>query len=248
MDRRKLLLVVAVVVALIGAGLVFLYAKGADDRAAEAYRPATVFVATGDIAVGEPFDTALADGRIVAREVPENTVVPSAIPSQDVLAGKTANSPIYAGEQILTTNYGGEGANAPLAIPDGMVAVSVQLSDTARVAGFVNAGSNVAVWLTHEAKKAGGDETIQETRLLLDRVQVIAVGSTSTQVTTTSSVEGEVDATETMPRTMMTLAVEQADAERLTLGARVGELSFGLLTEKSSVKTSKGTDADSIFR
>jgi pilus assembly protein CpaB len=239
MDRRKLLLVVAVVVALLGAGLVFLYAKGADDRASEAYRPVTVYVATADLAVGESFDTAVATGKIISREVP------TAIQTIDVLTGKTTNGPIFTGEQILSTNYGGEGANAPLAIPEGMVAISVSVSDTGRVAGFVNAGSYVAVWLNHTPASSATAQ--QETRLLLDRVQVIAVGSTSTQAPVIDA-NGNPVLSEAMPRAMITLAVDQDGAERIQLASRVGDLSFGLLTEKSKIKATKGTAVDAMFR
>ncbi len=245
MDRRKLLLVVAVVVALLGAGLVFVYAKGADSRAAQAYDPVTVYVAQQDIAVGESFDTALSTQKIVAQEIPSTARVPSAIDAVDQLAGQTANTNIATGEQILTSNYGGEGASTPLAIPAGMVAVSVQLTDTARVAGFVNAGSEVAMWLTQQ-----GDETDPtRIRLLLDRVQVIAVGSTSTQTTTTSTGDaGEPAVVEQMPRTLVTFAVKQEDAERIKLGASIGEIELGVLTDKSGVKSTKGLKADSVFR
>jgi pilus assembly protein CpaB len=241
MDRRKLLLVIAVVVALIGAGLVFLYAKGADARAAQAYDPVRVFVAQQDILVGESFDAALAAQKIVERELPSAARVPSAIETVEVLAGQSANGTIAAGEQILTSNFGGQGVNSALAIPPGQVAVSIQLSDTARVAGFVNAGSNVAVWLTMSDAESG-DTT---TRLLLDRVEVIAVGSTSTQ--TTTSADGSTVA-EQMPRTMITLAVDQEDAERVQLASASGDLAFGLLTDKSKVKPSKGITTDSLFR
>ena len=241
MDRRKLLLVVAVVVALLGAGLVFVYAKGADSRAAQAYDPVTVYVAQQDIAVGESFDTALSTQKIVAQELPATARVPSAIDTVEQLAGQTANTNIAAGEQILVSNYGGEGGTSPLAIPAGMVAVSVQLTDTARVAGFVNAGSEVVIWLTQQADEDGPTRT----RLLLDRVQVIAVGSTSTQTTTSADGTAVV---EQMPRTLVTFAVKQEDAERIKLGATVGELELGMLTDKSGVKPTKGLKADSIFR
>lgn len=247
MDRRKLLLIMAVVVALVGAGLVFVYAKGADSRAAEAYRPVTVFVAAQDIAVGESFDQALANQKITSREIPENVRVGTAVTTVDELRGQSANARIDAGEQILTSNYGGENTATVLAIPDGMIAVAVQLSDTARVAGFVGAGSEVVVWLNAALPGADGStDGDMSTRVLLDRAQVIAAGSTSTQNTTNE--DGTSTVPEQMPRALLTLALSQEDAERVQLASRVGELSFGLLTPESDVKPSKGLDVDSLFR
>ncbi len=233
----------AVVVALVGAGLVFVYAKGADSRAAEQYRPVSVFVATQDIAVGESFDQALASQKITQRDIPENVRVATAVTSVEELAGQSANARIDAGEQILTSNYGGENTATVLAIPDGLMAVSVQLSDTARVAGFVGAGSEVVIWLNGALDEEGSK---MSTRVLLDRAQVIAAGSTSTQNTTNE--DGTSTVPEQMPRALLTLALSQEDAERVQLGSRVGELSFGLLTSESKVKPTKGLDVDSLFR
>ena len=46
----------------------------------------------------------------------------------------------------------------------------------------------------------------------------------------------------------MTLAVDQADAEKIMFAARNSELSFALLTEKSDVKPGPGVTSDSVFR
>ncbi len=63
MDRRKLLLVVAAVIAVLGVALVFVYAKGADTRAAEKFDTVEVLVANKKINPGESFDDALESGK-----------------------------------------------------------------------------------------------------------------------------------------------------------------------------------------
>ena len=66
-----------------------------------------------------------------------------------------------------------------------MIAISVSLTDTARVAGFINPGTRRGD-LPQRHRRRG--QTF--TRLLLERGQVIAVGSTTTTQTTTTTPEG----------------------------------------------------------
>ena len=245
MDRRKLLLVVAVIVALLGAGLVFVYAKGADSRAADQYDSVEVLVATGTIATGESIEDAAANAKIGKQRLPRTAVLPSALTTTDQLNGQAANTVIYPGEQIVPEKFGGVGEASILPIPDGKVAVSVQLSDAARVAGFVQAGSEVSIWLTGTLP----DDEDQEkfTRLVLPRVQVLAAGSTSLVSTTTSEEDGGTS-TEQLPKQLLTLAVDQEEAEKVQFAASIGDLSFGLLNSKSKVRPGDGADSKNLFR
>ena len=124
-----------------------------------------------------------------------------------------------------------------LTIPKDMVAISVNLTDPSRVAGFVNPGSQVSIFLN----------TIDYTRLLLPRVTVLGVGSTTPTTTTTTTETGE-ETTEQLPRTLMTLAVNQKDAERVMFAATHGEVAFALLTENSKVGPSGGTSDQDLFQ
>ena len=116
------------------------------------------------------------------------------------------------------------------------------LSDTGRVAGFVVPGDEVAIFLNGNI--GGGNTGV---RLLLPRVQVIAIGST-TVISTTTTNPGGAQTTEQLPRTLFTLAVDQNNAEKIMLAATTGELSFGYLNEKSEVKPGPGTTTDTLFR
>jgi pilus assembly protein CpaB len=101
----------------------------------------------------------------------------------------------------------------------------------------------VAIFLNGE-DIGGGQPGV---RLLLPRVKVIAVGTTTVVSTTTTNPEGA-QTTEQLPRTLFTLAVEQKDAEKIMLAATTGELSFGYLNDKSDVKPGPGTTNANLFR
>ena len=86
-----------------------------------------------------------------------------------------------------------------------------------------------------------------QTRLLLDRVTVIGVGSTTpAAATATTTAEGG-EAAEVLPRTLMTLSLDQAASERIIFAQANGELSFGLLTEKSKINPGPGVTAANLF-
>jgi pilus assembly protein CpaB len=111
------------------------------------------------------------------------------------------------------------------------------------VAGFVNPGSTVAVFLS------GNDATTGQpmTRLLFDRVTVLGVGST-TPVSTTTTDQTGASTTEQLPRTLITLALTQQQVEKITFATSNGELSFALLTDKSAVQADTGVDATTLFK
>ncbi len=244
MDRRRILLIVAVIVALLGTALVFLYVRGADARAEERFDTVNVLRAVAPIEAGESIDDAAANGKLALQPVAEDYLLPNYQTSVEAISGSVATVRILPGEQIVSDKFGSavEATGSALAIPKGMIAISVTLSDTARVAGFINPGTQVAIFL-NGTDPAGATFT----RLLVREVQVIAVGSTTTTQTTTTTPEGT-QTVEELPRTLMTLAVDQQDAEKVLFSQTSGELVFAVLNEDSNVDPGPGTNAGSLFR
>jgi pilus assembly protein CpaB len=242
MGRRTILLIVAALIAALGSAMVFLYVRGADDRATEAQAPVQVLKAVAQISPGETLDQAQAAGKLELGSVPRAQVLPGAVNSIEGIGSQVALSSVFPNEQIISGKFGSQGDQELLTVPDGQIAISVTLSDTGRVAGFVVPGDEVAIFLNGEI--GGGNTGV---RLLLPRVKVIAIGSTTVISTTTTNTEGA-QTTEQLPRTLFTLAVEQKDAEKIMLAATTGELSFGYLNDKSEVKPGPGTTTDTLFR
>lgn len=216
-----------------------------DARAAERYDAVQVLQAVEVINPGETLADAQAAGKIEMGTVSRSAVLSGATTSIADMSDKVALTTVYPGEQIVTAKFGDAGEQEVLPIPDGKVAISISLSDTARVAGFVNPGAEVAIFASGGAGSMGFNDTT--TKLLLPRVPIIAVGSTTTVRTTTTDQTGA-QTVEQLPRTMMTLALDQSDAEKIIFASRNSELSFALLTEKSDIKPGPGVTSDSIFR
>ncbi len=242
MGRRAALLIAAIVIAAIGTTLVYLYAKQANDRAIAEAQPVKVLVATALIPAGQTADQALAAGNVAAQDIPEKSVAQGAVSNIANLQGQVALASIYPGQQILTQLFGNAAQTVTgIQIPKGMMAASYTFSDTGRVAGFVNAGSKVAVFLT---SPAAGQNQKPTTRLLLPSVQVLAVGAT----TITPPADPTQANPEAPPRATMTLAVDQKELETLVFAQTQGELYLGLLNDQSVVKPDQGTNTDNLFQ
>jgi pilus assembly protein CpaB len=247
MDRRKILLVAAALVAILGTALVFLYVRGADQRAEKRFETVEVLKAVQPIAAGESIDDAATGGKLALQPVTQEDLMPDAQTTVSELSGQVALTTIYPGEQIVPDKFGGAEAAAeassPLQIPKGMVAVSVSLSDPGRVAGFVNPGSDVGVFLNGADAETGQAYS----RLLLPSVQVLGVGSTTTTTTTTTTTDGA-QVKEELPRTLLTLALSQEDAQKVLFAQGNGELALALLTGNTILKMDDGANTDNLFK
>lgn len=246
MGRRTVLLIVAALIAALGTTMVFLYVRGADSRAEAGQQPMQVLKAVTQIDAGQTLGEALAAGKVALGSVPNKQLLVGAVNSVAGLKDQVALSTIYPNEQIVTAKFGAPGNQTVLSIPDGNIAISVNLSDTGRVAGFVTPGADVAIFASTQsdaAAKGGGDST----RLLLAKVPVIAVGATTTISRTTTDAAGA-QTVEQLPKTLFTLSVNQGDAEKVMFASTHGELTFGLLNKTSKVAAGPGVTAKNLFK
>ncbi len=242
MGRRTILLVVAAMVAVLGSGLVFAYVKGADARAMQGQAPVEVLKAVAQIEPGETLEQAQAAGKLELQPVPSEQVLDGALSTVGELGGEVALARLYPNEQITGAKFGSSGDADVLTMPDGMIAISVTLSDTGRVAGFVTPGTEVALFVNGSVGRDGEEVA----RLLLPSVQVVAVAQTTVTTATTTTGEGT-QTTEELPKTLFTLAVSQADAERVLFASTHGDLSFGLRNQSSKVEPGPGVTEANLF-
>lgn len=233
MARRSTLLIVAVLIAALGTAMIVLYVRGIDDRATQGQELVEVLTATAVIEAGETVTAAQEAGKFEAKQVRRDDMVSGALDSTEPIADLVALGTVYPGEQIISDRFGTIGSIENLVIPDDKMAISIELTDFERVAGFVNPGSEVAIFGSAASPirrlPDGTEQTLPAvTRIVLTRVPVIGVGTTSVTSTTITTGEGE-QVTEAVPRTILTVAVTQEEAEKLVLADRTTELTFALL-------------------
>ncbi len=244
MDRRKALLFVAAFVAALGTMLVFLYVRGADARADSRYDAVQVLRVAKPITAGETVAQAQAEGKFVTGTISSQDRLAGALNSLETLEDKVALAPMYPGEQVVEAKFGELGSEAELPLPDGKVAISINLDDPARVAGFLDPGDRVAI-LMSAANKAGDPWT----RLLLRNVEVIGLGATSATAQAQAAADPEAAAAtpDTLPQALLTLAVSQREAEKITFGNLNGTLSLALLNSTSEVAMGDEVTMSNLF-
>jgi pilus assembly protein CpaB len=239
MGRRTVLLIAALVVAALGTALVFMYANRADERAQAGVEQVEVLVATAGIAAGTTGADVAASGTVDLQTLPAASVPPGALSDLTPVTDLITISTIFPGQVLIQPMFGTQqSASGALTLPEGKMAVSVTLGDPQRVAGFVNPGSEVAIFRTatpaaDPAAAADAPEPTPETNVLLERVQVIAVGPTTISSTTTT--DGQTTNTEAIPTAILTLALDQEQAQKVILSTTDGQMYFALLDENSKI-------------
>ncbi|MGB0099244.1 MAG: Flp pilus assembly protein CpaB [Nocardioides sp.] len=246
MARRSLLLLVAFAIAAIGATMLVVYVQGVDARATEGQERVAVLTATELIEPGESVEDALAAGKLDKREVARADLSDDALTSVGAVDGLVAIGTVYPGQQLIAQQFGEPGSQQVLGIPGERMAISVELTDPERVAGFVSPGSWVAIFVSGEPELYLEDGSTRQlpplTRILLPKVQVLGVGATTIVPRTTTDDDGS-ETTEQVPQTILTIAVNQREAEEVIYGARNGDLTFALRTDKSRVVDRPGATA-----
>ncbi|UFN45601.1 Flp pilus assembly protein CpaB [Nocardioides okcheonensis] len=235
MARRSVILTLAIITALVGTMLIVLYVQGIDSRATKGQELVEVLVAKDVVSAGESVAAAEEAGKFEKKQVRREDLVPGFLSSSTSVTGLVATGNIYPGEQLIADKFGSVGDTQSLVIPDDKLAMSVELTDPERVAGFVNPGSEVAVFVTVSDPKS-------YTRVLLTRVTVIGVGQTTTTSRTVTDQSGA-QTIEEVPKTILTLALSQKETEKLIWADRFGDLNFALLSDKTTVNDEKGVDA-----
>lgn len=236
MNRKRFLVaIVALLLSLGGAGTLWWYAQSADQRAVEGLAAVDVYVAKGDIPAGTPLATALGMNLLDIQRIPKRLAPVGASTAVDPsITGNVAATNIQTGQLVLLSQFvAPQTASSGLAIPAGLIAVSVDVADTPRVGNFVHPGSHVAMFLI----SASADGKGKQTRLLLGDVLVLAVGD---------STDGSTGTAQT-PSTRLTVAVSQRDGERLIQSTTSGTLYLGLMTDRSTVAPGPAVNDSNLF-
>jgi pilus assembly protein CpaB len=186
----------------------------------QAQAPATnmktthVVVAAANLTLGD--ELGADDLRVV--EWPANSVPASAFHTTEEVVGRGVVAPIVEHEPILPDKLASKdaGAGLPPAIPEGKRALSVSVNEVIGVAGYVLPGTRVDVLATVNPSQ---NQTDVMSKVILTNVPVLAAGT-----------KIERDGTDNKPIavTVVTLLVDPAEAERLTLASTEGKIQLAL--------------------
>ena len=227
-NRRTVIAVIAVVLAVIAGTGVYLYTSSADARAKSDVEMVQTLVATQNIARGTQGDQALSQGLIEKKDVPRGALPPGRVRNPDSVKGKVAVSEIASGQFIVADSFStaGKGGAVSGTLPKDRQAISVQLDPKQAVAGRIVEGDLVNVIVVAKVRKdpqAPFDPATPDnvSMFAVQNAKVLGVGqavgtdgtTTSTTTPSTNSNTSEV-ATD---RSLVTLEVSAADAQRIAL-------------------------------
>jgi pilus assembly protein CpaB len=233
MNRRILAVFVAVLLAVAGGAMVILYAKNADKRAIAEAQPTKVYLAQKLIPSGTTLKDAQRTELLVETNVAAKAVPTGALKSIDADNNALlALSDVQPGEILIAARFGTTPVgDKAIEVPSGMLAVSVQLSDPARVGKFVTPGSRITIFDTYKIKALGNSAQAEQvngsdvkgTSVLLDDVLVIGMGETALSAPKEDTAEGATQQSRARSY-LVTLAVEPLEATRLVHAVNTGTL------------------------
>jgi pilus assembly protein CpaB len=241
------------VLALVGGVMVLLYARNADQRAVSAASPKTVYTSSLQIPAGTSIRDALRLQMLTETQIPANGVPAGALTQvTEENASLLALTDIPQGQYVLAASFGDTPVGQRLIqVPTGKLAVSVALSDPARVGSFVTPGSFLTVFATHPvATKGSTGDAGMATSVLLDNIQVIGIGATPLQGgVATAPVEGDPAATEQQQGAsfLVTLAVTPEQATKLVHAVNQYTLYAGLRGSEVKVNPKLETTDQNVF-
>src|SRR5436853_7225543 len=99
-------IVIALVLAVVAAGLVVMYTSNVKHQADQSLKTTTVVVSKGDVVAGSPVNTLVTGGEFTTKQVATKDVVPGAFTSVSSINTSLATaSNIAAGEQITPAMF-----------------------------------------------------------------------------------------------------------------------------------------------
>ena len=264
MKRRVVTIILAVALAVLGTAAVLVYVNHADARAVAGQQAVTVLVADKAIPSGTTAREAKSSLRkeILPASSVSTEAIAEITAKQEELVVAADLSP---GQVLLDSMLVAAKDAGGLVIPDGKVAVTFTLCAPEVVAGNVRVGSDVAVFGTivaggngdvsaqpnctgqhkQQLGKAGpspapGCECVSSTRVVVPKVRVIAIGPAAPptppeDAKATDTTFAQNAANPQNDRTLVTVAVNQDDAERLILLTQTGLPYLALLGPSAQI-------------
>lgn len=182
-----------------------------------------------------PLGTKLEPSQLRVIAWPGGTVIPGMFTRVEDVVGRSLLSPLAENEPVLESKLAprGAGPNISAAIPDGMRAITIPVTEVVGVAGFVVPGSAVDVVVTASTPDYKGGSV---TKTVLEDVTVLAVGQ---------QVQADKEGKATAPYQVVTVLVTPEEADKVAMANSVGQNRLQLVL-RNTIDTKK-TDPPLLF-
>lgn len=166
-NKRAVVAVAAVVLAVLGIAALVVYANGERDRAFAGTETVAVWQVVKEVPAGTKSDDL--GGNVEKVKLPRASVPGSALKSLDAVRGEVTTAGLVPGEVLVSGRFGseqeakGQGAT----VPKGMQEVTIELASNRALGGAVKAGDTVGVLASYDG----------ETNFAVNKVLVLAVAT-----------------------------------------------------------------------
>ena len=231
MKSRLLGGIAAVVLAVIGSILLFVYVQGASARAQAGLEPVNILVVDERVTAGTSSSDLAA--RLRTQAVPKSAVAEGALSDLNEQAGKVTAVDLEPGEQVLASRLVDPRDLVPgtVPVPEGLEEVTFLLGPERLLGGRIEAGDTVTVFTSFESQDGmPADAPVaaeiqgwnQHTGILFHDVLVTAVQKAPSKSESSSSGEEGVE----MPNgsAFVTVARTDADAAKMIYSADYGSI------------------------
>lgn len=226
MRKLNIVILLGLVVALVGAGLVYVAGQRVEERVAEGKESVTVFVARNVLTEGTrgaDLDTTDIEEQQVPRAfLPEGAVTDLADVSDKVLLG-----PVPKGAPLALAMFGQPTEAAAVRPTQGRLALAVGVDITPGVARYLTPGSVVDVFVTYPT--GVGQRAAQRTKLFVSGVKVLSVSVAPPPAAREQEEEdGAAFAQDAERQVVAVLDLSPAQAEQVVNATTLGRLYLAL--------------------
>jgi pilus assembly protein CpaB len=239
MKTRIIGAIVAFLLAVVGAVVVVLYVKGADDRAFEDSKLTEVYVVEVAIPAGTPAE-AIADFVTVER-YPARTIQEGRVLDLADLDGLVTATELLPGDQVIEDRFIDPqllALQGDVPVPEGMQEVTVSLPIAQVAGGVVTPGSHVGILVS-------GNTENPVTQFILQKVLVTRVSAGDAYQPGTVAEGEEVAPVTTM---LITLALTTPEVEKVVWAAELDALWLTLQPDSVDIGGSRPVTRDNIFQ
>ncbi|MHA7285396.1 Flp pilus assembly protein CpaB [Arthrobacter sp. MDT3-44] len=224
MKSRLLAGVAAVILALIGAMMLYGYAQGAEARAVEGLDPVDVLVVATDVPEGTPSEELMPF--LTTESLPATAVSTSALKDLDSSAGKVTSVALVPGEQVLAERLvdpDDPALTGSVEVPEGLQEVSFGIEPARAVGGKIAPGDTVGIFISMAPGALPDEPEADTTQLVLHKVLVTSVqrAPSAAPVDPAATPEEQARAeAEALPSgsLMLTVAVNEEQATKIVFG------------------------------
>lgn len=210
MRRPANLLFLALLIAALGAALVYRYLRDQQEELEEAKTKALgsiVEVVVADELI--PIGSRIKESQVKVIRWPKDAEPDGALYKADAAVNRVARVTIQKNQPVVNSYLVTDAAGLlPLLIPEGRRAMSVKVDKVSGVSGFITPNSFVDVLASGQVERPGGERE-ERSKLILQNIKVLAIGT---------EIEQKDDGAVEVPT--VTLLVLPDEAEKLTLATR----------------------------